>query len=84
MVAVAVAAAETDMSGQKVVVVQSGGFLSTLCLIFIVFKLLGVISWSWWYVTMPLWIMPVALIAFSLGLLLFVLMAALISLVRIK
>lgn len=32
------------------------GFLGALTLIFIVLKLCGVISWSWWLVLMPLWI----------------------------
>lgn len=32
------------------------GFSSVLCIIFIVLKLVGVISWSWWWVLSPLWI----------------------------
>ncbi len=32
------------------------GLLSVLCLIFIVLKLTGLISWSWWWVLSPLWI----------------------------
>ena len=32
------------------------GLLSVLCLIFIVLKLAGLISWSWWWVLSPLWI----------------------------
>lgn len=37
--------------------VQSGGvsFLSLLFLVFLTLKLTGYITWSWWYVTMPLW-----------------------------
>ena len=37
--------------------VQSGGgsFLSLLFLVFLTLKLTGHITWSWWYVTMPLW-----------------------------
>lgn len=31
------------------------GFFGVLGLIFIVLKLLGVITWSWWLVTIPLW-----------------------------
>lgn len=31
------------------------GFLGLLALLFIGLKLGGVISWSWWLVTMPLW-----------------------------
>lgn len=47
------------------------GLLSVLCLIFIVLKLTGLISWSWWWVLSPLWIylalviMVVILIALS-------------------
>lgn len=31
-------------------------FASVLFLIFLVLKLTGVIAWSWWWVTCPLWI----------------------------
>lgn len=34
------------------------GFLTILFFIFLILKLCGQISWSWWYVTMPLWIIP--------------------------
>lgn len=29
---------------------------TTLFVIFLVLKLTGLITWSWWYVTMPLWL----------------------------
>ena len=45
----------------KVVVHGGIGFLDALALIFIVLKLTGVISWSWWWVLAPIW-MPIALI----------------------
>ncbi len=32
------------------------GFPSILFLVFLVLKLCGVIAWSWWWVTSPLWI----------------------------
>ena len=32
------------------------GFCSLLALAFIVLKLTGVISWSWWWVLAPIWI----------------------------
>lgn len=32
------------------------GFFGVLTLIFITLKLLGVITWSWWWVAAPLWI----------------------------
>ena len=44
-----------------VVNVQGMGVLSTLFVIFVVFKLLGVITWSWWWITLPLW-GPIALL----------------------
>lgn len=31
------------------------GFLSLLGLVFITLKLVGVISWSWWLVLLPIW-----------------------------
>ena len=34
------------------------GFMGALVLIFIVLKLTGVISWSWWLVFMPLLLLP--------------------------
>jgi hypothetical protein len=34
-------------------------FLSLLGLMFIAFKLTGVVGWSWWYVLMPFWV-PIA------------------------
>lgn len=30
-------------------------FLGVLALIFIVLKLIGIISWSWWLVLLPVW-----------------------------
>lgn len=53
-------------------VVNSGGIGLTglLGVLFVGLKLGGVISWSWWYVTMPFWIgFPIALIVL-LGILL--------------
>jgi hypothetical protein len=37
-----------------------GGFCSMLTVAFIVLKLVGTITWSWWWVLSPLWI-PLAL-----------------------
>ena len=34
------------------------GFFGLLGLLFIAFKLTGVITWSWWWVTAPLWGIP--------------------------
>ena len=35
---------------------RRGGIFGLLFLIFLVLKLTGVIDWSWWWVTAPLWI----------------------------
>ena len=32
------------------------GFPGLLTIVFIIFKLLGKIAWSWWWVFSPLWI----------------------------
>lgn len=40
---------------------QNISFFSLLGLTFIVLKLCGVISWSWWWVTAPFW-GPIALV----------------------
>ena len=37
------------------------GFLEGLTLLFIGFKLAGIIAWSWWWVLLPLWA-PIALV----------------------
>lgn len=44
---------------------QSGGigFFGLLTIAFIVLKLTGYISWSWWWVLAPTWI-PLALVLF--------------------
>ena len=38
------------------------GFFGILFVVLLVLKLLGVIAWSWWIITMPLWIGIVVLI----------------------
>ena len=43
-----------------------GGFLGLLFLTFLVLKLTSVISWSWWWVTAPLWGPAFLLICFAL------------------
>lgn len=35
------------------------GFLGMLTLLFVAFRLLGVIHWSWWWVLAPIWITAV-------------------------
>lgn len=49
------------------------GFTGALFLVFLVLKLTGYITWSWWWVTAPLWIgflIAVSVIAIGLPLLL--------------
>lgn len=38
------------------------GLTGALFLVFLVLKLMGIIAWSWWWVTAPLWL-PVLIIA---------------------
>ena len=42
------------------------GFVGLLTILFIALKLLGKITWSWWWVTAPLWIQFGILIIFLL------------------
>ena len=44
------------MRENKTVVNGGASFSELLTLVFIVLKLTGVISWSWWWVLSPLWI----------------------------
>lgn len=39
------------------------GIVGVLTLIFVVLKLVGVISWSWWWVLSPLWLPLAAMFA---------------------
>lgn len=32
------------------------GFVEAIFIVFLILKLCGVIAWSWWWVTAPLWI----------------------------
>lgn len=48
---------------------RSGGGIglgTLLFIIFLVLKLCGVIAWSWWWVTAPLWIPILLIIIFSI------------------
>lgn len=46
------------------------GFVGLLTIVFIVLKLLGKITWSWWWVLSPLWISTALVILVILGFLL--------------
>lgn len=38
------------------------GFLEVLTIVFIVLKLTNVITWSWWWVLSPIWILLIIII----------------------
>ena len=40
------------------------GFGGLLTIVFVIFKLLGYLTWSWWWVFSPLWIGLVVWLAF--------------------
>lgn len=59
------------MSNQTVEVRNSGGigFAGLLTIVFIVLKLTGVITWSWWWVLSPIWISAIiAIVVFVIAL----------------
>ena len=39
------------------------GFAGLLTVAFVVLKLCGVISWSWWWVLSPIWISAIIIVA---------------------
>jgi len=45
-------------------------FLSLLCILFITLKLIGIISWSWWWVLSPIYI-PIVVVLFCVSLVAF-------------
>jgi len=42
------------------------GFGGLLTIVFVTLKLMDIISWSWWWVTAPLWIPAAVIIVFIL------------------
>lgn len=42
------------------------GICSALLVAFVILKLVGVITWSWWWVLSPLWLPFVAVVIFLL------------------
>jgi hypothetical protein len=42
------------------------GFTGALFITFLVLKLTGIINWSWWWISAPLWIPVVAFLAIVL------------------
>lgn len=63
------------MSANKTQINLGGGSMFTLFIVFMVLKLCAVIDWSWWFVTMPLWVPPAILVLVLAGLALFALFA---------
>ena len=57
------------MSNKDLTTTSSGGvsICTVLFLIFLILKLCGVITWSWWWVTAPLWIPFVLVFAICLA-----------------
>ena len=44
------------MSEEKAIVREGGiSFTGVLFIVFLILKLTGTITWSWWWVTAPLW-----------------------------
>jgi uncharacterized membrane protein len=41
---------------------HSGNVIGLIFLVFLVLKLTGVIDWSWWWVTSPLWLAALAVV----------------------
>ena len=48
-------------NNNEVNVTVGGGFSGLLFIAFLILKLCNIITWSWWWVTAPLW-MPVAFV----------------------
>jgi membrane protein YdbS with pleckstrin-like domain len=49
------------------------GFTGLLTIVFITLKLLGYITWSWWWVLSPIWISIALVLVILLGIFLFAL-----------
>jgi hypothetical protein len=43
------------------------GFPGALFIVFLILKLTGVIAWSWWWVTCPMWIIPLIYLVLFVG-----------------
>lgn len=55
------------------------GFLGLMFLVFMTLKLTGTISWSWWWVTAPLWAGPVLILGVLLAIVAFLLLFGLVQ-----
>jgi hypothetical protein len=59
------------MSEKKIVLGGGLSFTTVLFFIFLILKLTNVVTWSWWWVTCPLWIGPAVFVTVCLVLVLF-------------
>lgn len=50
----------------KEVTYNGVGFCDLLCIVFIVLKLLGIITWSWLWVLCPIWIPAIFVIIIAI------------------
>lgn len=50
----------------KEVTYSGVGFCDLLCIVFIVLKLLGIITWSWLWVLCPIWIPAIFIIIIAI------------------
>jgi hypothetical protein len=45
----------SDSNGTRALTVGSGNLVTLTFIVFLVLKLTGVITWSWWWITAPIW-----------------------------
>lgn len=53
---------EREMSDNSSSSSSGVGFVGLLTVLFVALKLMGYITWSWWWVLSPLWITPIVVI----------------------
>jgi hypothetical protein len=46
------------MSEKKIIIGGGVSFTTLLFVVFLILKLTNTITWSWWWVTLPVWIGP--------------------------
>lgn len=54
------------MSEKRIIISSGITFPMLLFLVFLVLKLTNVITWSWWWITAPLWVTPAIVISILL------------------
>ncbi len=53
---------------KEIVIFRSSGVCGLLGVVFVTLKLIGIIDWSWWWVTAPFWgpiVLGLALVGFA-------------------